>query len=67
MTSIIPSNVGLKTMNSLDLENALMANLKIIEKLDKQKGLLEKVMKSLKGKDISLKLLLNATREITGE
>lgn len=37
MTRLIPSNVGYKTMNSIDIENALAKNLERLEKIEKIK------------------------------
>ena len=37
MTRLIPSNVGYKTMNSIDIENALQKNLGRLEKIEKIK------------------------------
>ena len=68
LTSFIPSNVGKKVMNSLDLEKNLSKNLKLIEKADKLIGN-ETFVQSLKKKtgNLTLPILLNAVREFSDD
>lgn len=65
-SGLLPSNVGLKTMNSLDLERLLQKNLSVIERLNTNPTLLKKALEKAGkgGAKVTLPLILNAVREI---
>lgn len=59
---LFPSNVGLKTMNSLDMQNKIQKNLKIINKAE---GIIDKIGKAGKSASkASLTTLYNTLREL---
>lgn len=59
---LFPSNVGLKTMNSLDMQNKIQKNLKIITKAE---GLIDKIGKAGKSTNKALlNTLYNTIREL---
>lgn len=66
--SLLPSNVGLKTMNAIDLQKALGKNLKTIDKAETLLGN-EKFISVLKKKTgkLTLPVILNAVREFSDE
>ena len=65
LTSFLPSNIGNKVMNSLDVEEALKKNLKMFEKLNKvvdnDESFIQEVSRMLKEQDGILKNLEKET------